>query len=245
VDNVQIIQKLLEYDSILHDKEVDFLERGYSNIPQANELLKSDPNAFLFAVIFDQGIQAERAWSAPNQLKKRLGHLNIPRIIKEGSNNIVNVCKMKPALHRYHYMGNWIWLAAKRLKENYNSNASNIWSSSPKALEVIKRLQEFKGIGQKKSNMAALLLYRDLKIPMKNLEGVDIAYDVHVRRVLLRTGLCKKDNIKHMIGTIRRYHPEFPAKLDGPLWHIGRNWCHARKVECRKCVLKVVCPKIL
>jgi len=93
--------------------------------------------------------------------------------------------------------------------------------------------------------MAALLLYRDLKIPMKNLEGVDIAYDVHVRRVLLRTGLCKKDNIKHMIGTIRRYHPEFPAKLDGPLWHIGRNWCHARKVECRKCVLKVVCPKIL
>jgi len=241
----KIIQKLLEYDSLLHDREIDFIKRGYSDIPEANELLKSDPNAFLFAVIFDQGVPAERAWSAPYYLKKRLGHLDIDGIIDIGKDCVVEKCIKRPALHRYNYMGKWIWLAAKRLKNEYESNAENIWKRNLKARAIVNRLQEFKGIGQKKSNMATLLLYRDFGIEMRNLEGVDIAYDVHVRRVLLRTGLAKKDSVKHMVEVIRNFHPEFPAKIDGPLWHIGRNWCHARKAECGKCRLKKLCPKII
>lgn len=242
--DLQIIQKLLKYDSQLHDTEIDFLKRGYSNIPAANELLQSSPNAFLFAVIFDQGIPAERAWSAPYYIKQRLGHLDISKILELGAKNIVSICTKRPALHRYNYMGSWIWEASKKLWDEYKSNASNIWSLKPSACDVIARLQEFKGIGQKKSNMAALLLLRDLKVPMKNVADIDIAYDVHVRRVLLRTGIAKKDNAKHMVQVVRNLHPEYPARLDGPLWHVGRNWCHAKETECRECILQRLCPKL-
>lgn len=43
----------------------------------ANALIHNDPFAFLIAVICDQGIIAERAWAAPYELRRRLGHTSI------------------------------------------------------------------------------------------------------------------------------------------------------------------------
>lgn len=242
----KIISDLLNYDRFLHEKDVNFVERGYSNLIEANKLLQNEPNAFLFGVIFDQGIPAIRAWSAPFFLKQRLGNdISVSNILKNGEEKIVEVCKLKPSLHRYNYMGKWIYAAALLLKKKYSSNAENIWNHNKSAIEIIKNLQEFKGIGQKKSNMATLLLYRDLNIKMKDLCSIDIAYDVHVRRVLLRTGIAEKDDLNHMIGVVRKLNPEFPARLDGPLWHIGRNWCHSQKPNCKICFLKNSCNKFV
>jgi hypothetical protein len=38
--------------------------------PEANEFLRTDAFAFLTAVLFDQGIPAERAWLAPLLLRQ-------------------------------------------------------------------------------------------------------------------------------------------------------------------------------
>ncbi|MEP7224962.1 MAG: DUF6884 domain-containing protein, partial [Actinomycetota bacterium] len=46
----------------------------------ANRFLIQNPFAFLLAVIFDQGIVAERAWAAPYELQHRLGHLDPYRL---------------------------------------------------------------------------------------------------------------------------------------------------------------------
>lgn len=69
----------------LKDKLIEFGK----NIPKdiiendAKERIK-DPNTnsleFIFGVILDQGINYERAWSAPYELKKRLGHLDVKKI---------------------------------------------------------------------------------------------------------------------------------------------------------------------
>lgn len=239
----QTVQKLLKYDKTLHDTKIDFTKRGYSDIVEANTLLQTNPNAFLFAVIFDQGIPAERAWSAPFYLRERLGSLDIDKLISLGSKDLIKICTKKPSLHRYNYLGNWIYLAAKKLKAEYEKDASNIWPEGSSASSVVNKLQEFKGIGQKKSNMAVLLLFRDFQIHFSKMNEIDIAYDIHVRRVLLRTGLAQKDDLEHMVKVIRKFHPDFPARLDGPLWHVGRNWCHANDPECEKCVLARVCEK--
>ena len=53
------------------------------------------------------------------------------------------------------------------------------------------RLDAFDGIGQKKAAMAVEILERDLRVSIKDLQGSDIAYDVHLRRVFLRTGLAR------------------------------------------------------
>lgn len=54
----------------------------YTSDRSANRLLRADDNAFLFGVIFDQGIAYERAWRAPYLLKGRLGHLSMKRLAK-------------------------------------------------------------------------------------------------------------------------------------------------------------------
>lgn len=240
-----IIKQLLKYDDTLHNTKIEFTKRGYSDKKEANNLLRNNPNAFIFAVIFDQGIPATRAWSAPYFLKKRLGHLDIEKIFEMGIDSLTKVCTKRPALHRYNYLASWIWEAADKLIHQYNKDASNIWENNLKAEVIIKRLLDFKGIGQKKANMATLLLWRDFEIPIKEVGKIDIAYDVHVRRVLLRTGIAKKDDLNHMVKIIRKLNPNFPARLDGPLWHIGRNWCHSRNPNCKECVLENVCPKLI
>jgi endonuclease III len=55
--------------------------------------------------------------------------------------------------------------------------------------------------------------------------GGDIAYDVHVRRVFLRTGLASRDEVTHMVVVARALNPERPGALDLPAWDVGRRWC--------------------
>jgi hypothetical protein len=51
--------------------------------PEANQLILDEPFAFLLAVIFDQGIPAERAWRARYDLMERLGHLDPARMLTD------------------------------------------------------------------------------------------------------------------------------------------------------------------
>jgi endonuclease III len=107
----------------------------------------------------------------------------------------------------------------------------------------LQRLDRFPGIGQKKAAMAVEILDRDLGVSIRELDGSDIAYDVHVRRVFLRTGLAEYDDLDHMIDVARRAYPERPGAIDMPAWLIGRQWCHAGLPDCPACVLRDVCPK--
>ena len=43
---------------------------------EAEALLRSDPFAFLLAIIFDQSVDAEVAWQAPLRLRGRLGSID-------------------------------------------------------------------------------------------------------------------------------------------------------------------------
>ena len=99
------------------------------------------------------------------------------------------------------------------------------------------------GISQKKAAMAVELLERDLGVTVRELGGSDVAYDVHLRRVMLRTGLAERDAVDHMVAVARVLHPERPGELDFPLWDIGRSWCHKTDPQCAPCVLADVCPR--
>jgi hypothetical protein len=71
--------------------------------------------------------------------------------------------------------------------------------------------------------MAVEILARDLGVPITDLSGSDVAYDVHVRRVFLRTGLAEYDDLDHIVEVARRLHPERPGELDFPAWLVGRR----------------------
>lgn len=211
----------------------------------ANRFLIENPLAFLLAVIFDQGIVAERAWAAPYELERRLGHLD-PYRLADDLAGIAKAVATPPMLQRFvNTIPPWIASAARRVVRDYGGDAGRIWGDEPTAEELERRLRAFDGIGQKKAAMAVEMLERDLKIPIRALHGTDIAYDVHVRRVFLRTGLADRDDREHMIDQGRRLNPMRPGAIDFPMWLVGRRWCRPGVPSCPDCPLFAVCPRLV
>jgi len=217
----------------------------YAKDPAANDLLFEDPFAFLVGVLFDQGIPAPRAWSAPHLLATRLGHLDPARIAADPA-AVARAVATPPMLHRFKAtVPRWVCAAARRVLEDYGGDAGAIWGDGPTARALQSRLVDFEGIGQKKSAMAVELLARDFGVRIEELGGSDVAYDVHVRRVFLRTGLAAADRLDDVVDAARRANPARPGSLDHPAWVIGRRWCGAGTPHCGECPLGAVCPRHL
>jgi uncharacterized HhH-GPD family protein len=211
----------------------------------ADRLVHQDPFAFLLAVIFDQSILFERAWRAPLELKRRLGHLDADRMIAD-PDAVRRAVQQPPKLHRYvENVPAWVVRAAARVVHEYDGDAANIWNDKPTAREVQRRLDEFAGIGQKKAAMAVEILERDLDVPISEMGGSDIAYDIHVRRVFLRIGLADCASVEHMVAVARQLHPQRPGALDEPAWLVGQEWCHPAGPDCPHCALTESCARLI
>jgi uncharacterized HhH-GPD family protein len=213
--------------------------------PESDELIRNDGYAFLLGVIFDQGIRYERAWHAPLELRQRLGHLDPVRIV-EDPDAVRRAVAEPPALHRYgNNLPAWIVHAAQRVLDEYGADAERFWNDQPTAEELRRRLELFQGIGQKKAAMAVEILERQRGVTITHLQGSDIAFDVHVRRVFLRSGIAERDDQQHMIERARKLHPERPGALDYPAWWIGHEWCRPTDPLCPDCPIGATCPKLI
>ncbi|HSK55969.1 MAG TPA: hypothetical protein VK908_11990 [Jiangellales bacterium] len=236
-------------DALLELGELEQVRLGeqpsFTPVAAANRHVIDDPFAFLLAVIFDQGIVAERAWRAPYDLKQRLGHLD-PATMAAQSAAVRVAINQQPRLHRFvERVPEWVVEAARIVVEQYAGDASRIWADQPSAAVLRRRLDAFPGIGQKKAAMAVEILERDLGVEVVEMRGSDIAYDVHVRRVFLGTGLAEQDYLDHMVDVARRAHPGRPGAIDAPAWTVGRRWCHAGLPDCPGCALAQICPKLV
>lgn len=238
LDQAAIIRALLAYaDTARAAVNKGGGEAFFTPNPEANHFLFENPFAFLLAVIFDQGIVAERAWAAPYELRRRLGHLDPARIVAE-PNRVGECVSQPPKLQRFiNTIPRWVVAASKKVISEYGGDAGRIWSDRPTADDLERRLDAFPGIGQKKAAMAVEILQRHLKVEIRELQQTDIAYDIHVRRVFLRTGLADHDDRDHMIQAGRRLNPARPGAIDSPMWLIGRGWCSPGVPLCPDCPL--------
>jgi endonuclease III len=244
-----IVKRIIQYGKKLS-------ERSYTDNTDkaADRFIRSNHNAWLFAVIFDQGISYQRAWTAPYTLKRRLGHFNIARIAKTPLVQIRKAVKGSApgeALHRYvNKVPLWLKKAATKLVKEDRGDASNIWKDCRSAGEVIERFDEFPGISQKKAHMATRILH-DKKVRFSRLNEINVAVDVHVRRVWKRAGLSKDLSVAGIMGAATELKPDYPGDLDYPIWQIGLEWCHPRGADCHgkhqedgiPCPLLRVCSK--
>ena len=212
----------------------------------ADALVRNDAFAFLLAVIADMGIRAERAWALPYELRQRLGGRLDPAVLVTEPGAVRSAVQQPPKLHRFvNLMPEWFIEAARIVLDDYDGEAGGLWADQPTAVELRARLEAFPGIGQKKAAMAVEILARDLGKPLRQLEGSDVAYDVHLRRVFLRTGLADRDEVGHMVAVARALYPDRPGALDLPAWDIGRRWCRPTDPDCITCPLNSVCPRLI
>ncbi|MEJ5304505.1 MAG: endonuclease III [Ignavibacteria bacterium] len=240
-----IAKALIKFGQVLENlnskKEIFFTRN-----PNAEQLIWNNPLAFFLAVLLDQGMKAEKAWEIPYLLKQRLGHLDVFKIASISDEEIISVFMEAPKLHRFpRRMALFVKKACQHIIEKYNGKVENIWNDKPESNELHQRFLEFQGIGQKKASMGTNMLVRDFKIEIKDKRGIDVSYDIQVRRIFLRTGLVYRDDMNLILQTARELNPEYPGILDFPCWIIGRKYCHPQNPECNKCPISNVCLKLL
>lgn len=209
----------------------------------ADTLLYDEPNALLLGILFTQGIPAERAWAGPWELRRRLGTLDLD-VLAGDPDAVREAIQAPPMLHRFkNTMPRWISAAASRLLSEYGGDASNVWSPGSHVIEVTERLTSFDGIGRKKSVMAVQILHRHFGIPFQGMECGQVAFDVQVRRVFLRTGLADADTPQAIEAAAQRVCPTAPGTLDLAAWLVGRETCRPKAPLCEECRLGHVCAR--
>jgi uncharacterized HhH-GPD family protein len=241
VNKTTIRDKILEYyEQVLKKRQQKFT---YND--EADKLIKWEPVAFLFAVVLDQGAQAERIWEIPYHLKKIMGHLDVYKIAALKEEEIYQIFEQLPSKPRY-----WktaairIKNAATHIIKRYQGQAENIWNDNPKAGDLQARLDGFDGIGQKKASMATRILGMDLNVTIRNWNEIDVSVDEMIQRVFPRAGLSSTNSPQEIIECARQLSPSFPGALDYPCWDIGRTWCRPHSANCHECYIVEVCPRI-
>jgi endonuclease-3 len=238
----RVRDKILEYyEQVLRKREQKFCPGN----EEADRLVKKDSAAFVFAVIMDQGAQAEKMFEIPYHLKKIMGHLDINMIATMKAEDLYSVFEELPQKPRYwRTAARRIINAARRINDRYGGQAEHIWNNNPKAGDLQSRLDTFDGIGQKKASMATRILGMDLNVPIRNWEEMDVSVDEMIMRVFPRTGLSASNNSQEIIEAARQLNPFFPGALDYPCWMIGRTWCLPQNPNCRTCYISEVYHKI-
>jgi len=159
---------------------------------------------------------------------------------------MIEIFKRK-SLHRFNeIMGKNFYLATRKIHNNYQDDASNIWKDNPRSATIVRRFLEFNGVGIKIATMAANILARDFKIPMTDYINIDISPDIHVMRVFKRLGFISKDvSNDDLVYCARELNPMYPGIFDLSCWEIGRYLCRPIKPICEKCYLNDYCIKKL
>jgi len=240
--------------NILIDKGLELLNKPrknevFTNNPDANNLIndiENYPHAFALGAVMDSQITSERAWYIPYRVMHEIRDFNFGALLNLNLDEIKIMFK-KNNLHRFNEtMAQNFYLALDRIHNNYNDNASNIWNNNPFSATVVKNFLEFNGAGIKIATMAANILARDFKMPMKDHTCIDISPDVQVSRVFRRIGFVPENISKEiLIYTAREIYPEYPGILDIICWNIGKHWCRPENPKCSECYLEDYCPKNL
>jgi uncharacterized HhH-GPD family protein len=134
--------------------------------PAANELLSRSPLALLIAMILDQQVPLERAFSAPYDLATRLGHEpTAEELAAFDPDALSNIFSERPALHRYpKAMAARVQDVARLLVEEYGGDTTALWSTAPTGAELYKRVAALSGFGPQKAKIFIAMLGKQLGV---------------------------------------------------------------------------------
>ena len=133
---------------------------------EANELLTRNALALLIAMLLDQQVPLERAFSAPRDLVRRLGHEPTAEELAEyDPEKLAAVFGERPALHRFpKAMAARTQDLARLVVGVYGGDAAAIWSAAPSGAELLARVSALPGFGEQKAKIFVALLGKQLGV---------------------------------------------------------------------------------
>ncbi len=133
---------------------------------KANELLSRSPFALLLAMMLDQQVPLEKAFSSPYELVRRLGHEPTAAELADfDPEALVAIFSERPALHRFpRAMAGRAQELARQLVEHYDGDAAKVWTGVATGQELLSRLSKLPGFGGYKAQITVALLGKQLGV---------------------------------------------------------------------------------
>jgi uncharacterized HhH-GPD family protein len=135
----------------------------------ATELLYRSPLALLIAMLLDQQVPMEKAFTSPYELRQRLGHdLDAAELAGYDPEALTEIFARRPALHRFpKAMAKRTQELARLLVDRYGGDASQVWTGAKSGAEVLKRVGELPGFGAQKAQIFVALLGKQFDVRPK------------------------------------------------------------------------------
>jgi uncharacterized HhH-GPD family protein len=128
----------------------------FTDDPQACELLARDPFALLVGFAIDQQVPVQKAFAGPLVIKQRVGTLDPARL---AAIDLEPAFKEKPAIHRFPgAMAGRVRELAAVVAEEYDGDASRIWTEATDASDLKRRIGALPGFGAMKVTALASVL---------------------------------------------------------------------------------------
>jgi uncharacterized HhH-GPD family protein len=133
---------------------------------EANELLTRSPLALLIAMLLDQQVPLERAFSAPYDLVQRLGHEPTADELADFSpEELEAVFSQRPALHRFpKSMAARVQELARLIVDDYDGDPAAVWTTATSGAELLARVSALPGFGEQKAKIFVALLGKQLGV---------------------------------------------------------------------------------
>jgi uncharacterized HhH-GPD family protein len=138
--------------------------------PDADAFLAKDPLGVLTAMLLDQQIPMEKAFSGPYVLASRLGvdRLDAEQIAGYDPEKFVAVFSEVPAIHRFpKAMAERTQKLAQAVAEEYGGDAAAVWTGAKDGADLLKRVAALPGYGKQKAQILVALLGKQFDVTPK------------------------------------------------------------------------------
>ena len=138
--------------------------------PAADRLLAEDPLALLVGMLLDQQIPLEKAFKGPRVLADRLGvdRLDANDIAEHDPEDLAAIFARPLAIHRFPgSMAERTQKLARAIADEYDGDASRVWTEAEDGADLVKRLGALPGFGKQKAQIFVALLGKQFGVRPK------------------------------------------------------------------------------
>ena len=131
----------------------------------ADKLLNTNPLALLLGMLLDQQVPMEWAFIGPYLLMERMGGLDAGVIAAMPEEEFLVICKGPRAIHRFWgSMGKRVQAVCRVIVDEYDGDASRIWTDANDGADLRTRLEALPGFGAEKSRIFIALLAKRMGV---------------------------------------------------------------------------------
>ena len=131
----------------------------------ADQVLSDSPFALLAGMMLDQQFPMERAFAGPAKVLERFGTLDPAAIADADPEAFADLCATPPAIHRYgRSMAGRLQELAKHVVDEYDGDASRIWTEPRTGKALFQRVRALPGFGEQKAKIFTALLAKQLDV---------------------------------------------------------------------------------